>query len=78
MEGELLKLSLWNVILDCLTRILIKFAELCNWDMEDMMLRIASDNETSSEILFLVKALEEYRKSQTTDIQKACWLTNFK
>ena len=72
MEGELLKLSLWNVILDCLTRILAKFAELCNWDMEDMMLRIASDNETSSEILFLVKALEEYRKSQMTDIQVAC------
>ena len=62
MAGELMKLSLWNVLLECLERMLKGIAEICGWGLEDIMRNLLADDDTAEEMAFLVNALDDYRR----------------
>ena len=61
MSTELNKLTLWNTMLECLEGILKAIAEACGWDMDSALRFIITNEEATREILFLARALQQYR-----------------
>ena len=63
MEEELTKLTLWNTILDCIEKILGHLLERCGINLDDVIADILRDSEAAEEILYMAKAMTEYRRT---------------
>jgi hypothetical protein len=63
MEEELTRLTLWNTILDCIEKILGNLLERCGINLDDVIADILRDSEAAKEIVYMAKAMTEYRKA---------------
>ena len=63
MEEELTRLTLWNTILDCIEKILGNLLERCGINLDDVIADILRDGEAAKEIIYMAKAMEEYRRA---------------
>ena len=61
MQEELTKLTLWNTILDCIEKILGHLLERCGINLDDVIADILRNSEAAKEILYMAKAMTEYR-----------------
>lgn len=63
MQEELTKLTLWNTILGCIEKILGHLLERCGINLDDVIADILRDSEAAKEILYMAKAMTEYRRA---------------
>lgn len=63
LEEELTKLTLWRTILNCIEKILGNLLERCGINLDDIIANILRDAEAAGEILYMAKAMEEYRRA---------------
>ena len=63
MAQELTKMTLWNTILECIEKILGNLMERCGINVDDAIAGILRDDEAAKEIVYMAKAMEEYRKT---------------
>ena len=63
MAQELTKMTLWNTILECIEKILGNLLERCGINVDDAIAGILRDEEAAKEIVYMAKAMEEYRKT---------------